>query len=123
TLIGANRVLTAAHCVCRNCKMTVGLGPKLQGPADDKIMTDVVASFVHPLFRPSGPDMQPSSDMAVLSIANYSSCAPYKTPLPIYPVSLVASAPSGQFAVVGYGLTERATFGEKRMADVDAISV
>ena len=123
TIIGANQVLTAAHCVCRNCKTKVGLGPKLQGPTSDKIMTDVVASSLHPLFRPSGPDMQPSSDIAVLSLANYSSCPAYKTRLPIYPVSSAASGPSGQFAVVGYGLTENETFGEKRMANVAAISV
>jgi secreted trypsin-like serine protease len=119
-LIGKNRILTAAHCVCPNCTLSVGFGPNAHSDGNDKIVTDVVNVALHPLFQPSGPDTQPGHDLAVLATATYSSCAAYATPLPVYAIASVVAGSATQFAVVGYGLTEFGpnSAGEKRKANV-----
>src|ERR1043165_8154818 len=34
TLIGTKRILTAAHCVCAACRMSVGFGSDMKSPTD-----------------------------------------------------------------------------------------
>lgn len=125
TLIGANRVLTAAHCVCPGCSMFVGMGPLVNAAPTDRIVAKVLGVSLHPAYLQSGAAMQPGSDLAVLTIESYSSCPQYKQPLPIFPISAAAANATGRFSIVGYGLTELGpnSAGEKRKADVVASSV
>jgi len=121
TLIGTNRILTAGHCICAACTMTVGFGPRMNA-AGDQILANVVGVSLHPLYQKSGPEMQPGFDLAVLSLDGYTSGPEYKKPIPVYPISLAVR--TNELLIVGYGLTEMrtpsgsASFGEKRKATV-----
>ena len=116
TLIGTKRILTAAHCVCATCKMTVGFGPNVKSP-QDKILANVVGFSLHPLYQTTGPSLQRGFDLAVLFIEDYASCPAYKISAPIY--SIAAAASAKELLVVGYGQTELpGLFGEKKKAEV-----
>lgn len=116
TLIGANRVLTAAHCVCPACRMIVGFGPNMRPPAEN-IRVNVVGVSLHPAYRSSGPMLQRGFDLAVLTIERYESCPAYRRTIPISAVAATVTAT--KLLVVGYGQTELpGVFGEKKRADV-----
>lgn len=115
-LIGSNRILTAAHCVCPNCRMTVGFGPDLKSPSD-KIRVNVVNISLHPRYQKTGPSMQQGFDLAVLFIDDYASCPAYKRAVPIYAIDAAVAAK--EVRIVGYGQTELpGVFGEKKKAEV-----
>ncbi len=114
-LIGAGKVLTAAHCVADSAtKMRVGFGP-IEGPA---ATVPVLTATPKPAYKLS----QSGNDLAVLGIDPAKLCAVYKPYAVAKADNLMLLAPA-EMTVVGYGLTERQVHGSRLEASIPVASL
>jgi secreted trypsin-like serine protease len=110
TLIAPNVVLTAAHCQCGNVNKTVAIGVNLQRP-------DQVISVLRGIAMNGCTDNLRGKDVALLFLE--------KSPTNVSPRVLTKAASIANIVdivAVGFGLTERGTYGTKLMADIPVAS-
>lgn len=124
-LIGLHWVLSAAHCLNSKAPLEIGFGPGAngKGPAGDRVKTPVTKVVLPDGFVTDGLLMQPGQDLVLLRIGNVDICPEYKRPSPVLRISAVLDATSPSLYAVGYGLTEKQEYGEKRMTALSAVTL
>lgn len=124
-LIGLHWVLSAAHCLNNQAPLEVGFGPGTngKGPAGARVKTRVIDRILPDDFDANGLRMQPGRDLALLKIGNVDICAEYKRPSPVLRMASLVRANSPSLWAVGYGLTEKNEYGEKRMTALSPVSL
>lgn len=123
--VGANWVLSAAHCLNAQASLYVGFGPGAngKGPVGDRVTTKVIGTVLPDGFNLDGPRRQPGRDIVLLKIGNVDICPEYKRPSAVLAIALLLNAQAPAFYAVGFGLTESHDYGEKRMTALTPVSL
>lgn len=124
-LVGRHWVLSAAHCLNSEAPLEIGFGPATngRGPAGDRVKTKVIDTVLPDGFDMAGPRMQPGRDLVLLQIGNVDICQEYKRPSPVLRMGSLLKARSPALWAVGYGLTEKNEYGEKRMTALSPVTL
>jgi secreted trypsin-like serine protease len=112
TLVAPNVVVTAGHCVARDCGSRVFIGPDTDRPEVGRTVA-VAQSFVNSGYRP--PQVE-SNDIAILVLAEDVTSVPTRR---IAGPEALATAKTVRLA--GYGCTDTAAttgYGRRRMVEV-----
>ncbi len=124
-LVGLHWVLSAAHCLNSQAPIQIGFGPGTngKGPPGARVKTSVIDWIVPDDFDANGLRMQPGRDLVLLQIGDVDICPEYKRPSPVLRMASLLKANSPSLWAVGYGLTEKNDYGEKRMTALSPVSL